>query len=92
MKFEVNNGINSKVSLCQGDINKINFDAILSATSETLISEGGIDGTIHEAAGPGLLHGCQKVNACETGDCKVTSGYKFTCLCFILLDQEIKVT
>ena len=76
MKFEVNDDINSKVCLCQGDITKISDDAIVNATSETLISEGGIDGAIHEAAGPGLLHEYQKLNAYETGDCKVTSGYK----------------
>ena len=76
MKFEVNSDINSKVSLCQGDIAKINGDAIVNATSETLISVGGITGAIHEAVGPGLLHECQKLNACETGNCNVTSGYK----------------
>ena len=64
------------VSLCQGDVTKINVDAVVNATSETLTSEGGIDGAIHEAAGPGLLHEYQKLNACETGDFKVTSGYK----------------
>ena len=48
----------------------------MNATSETLISERRIDRAIHEAAGPELLHECQKLNACETGDCKVTSGYK----------------
>ena len=76
VKFEVNNDINSKVPLCQGDITKINIDAVANATSETLISEDGIDGAIHEAPGPGSLHECQKLNACETGHCKVTSGYK----------------
>ena len=76
MKFEVNNDINSKASLCRGDIAKINVDAIVNATSETVTSEGGINGAIHEAAGPGLLCECQKLNACEIGDCKVTSGYK----------------
>ena len=55
---------NSKVFLCQGDITKINVDGIVNATSETLISEGGIDGAIHELAGPGLLHEFQKLNAC----------------------------
>ena len=76
MKFEVNNDTNSKVCLCQGDITKINADAVVNATSETLISEGNTDGAIDEAAVPELLHECQKLNACETGDCKVTSGYK----------------
>ena len=51
MKFKVNNDINSKVSLCQGDITKINDDATVYATSETVISEFGINGAIHEATG-----------------------------------------
>ena len=76
MKLEINNDVNSKVSLCQGDITEINVDAIVNATSEALITEGGSDRAIYEAEGPGLLHGCQKLNACETGDCKVTSVYK----------------
>ena len=46
MKFEVNNDINSKVSHCQGDITKINADAIVNAISETLITECGIDRAI----------------------------------------------
>ena len=47
----------------------------MNATSETLISGGDVKGAIHEAVGPGLLHECQKLNACETGNCNVT-GYK----------------
>ena len=36
----------------------------------------GIDRAIHEAAGPGLVYECQRLNVCETGDRKVSSGYK----------------
>ena len=64
VKFEVNNDINSKVSLCHGDITKINVDAIVNAAHETLISGGGIYGVIHEAVGPELLHECWKLNGC----------------------------
>ena len=76
VKFGVNDDINSKVSLCHGDISKINVDAIVNAANETLISGGGIYGAIREAVGPELLHECRKLNGCETGDCKVTLGYK----------------
>ena len=64
MKYEVNNDINSKVSLCHGDITKINVDAIVNAANETLISGGGIYGVIQEAVGPELLHECWKLNGC----------------------------
>ena len=49
---------------------------MVTAATETLISGGVIYGAIHEAAGAELLHKCRKLNWCETGDCKVTLGYK----------------
>ena len=57
-------------SLCQGDITKINDDATVYATSETVISEFGINGAIHEATG--IVTWMSEINACETVDCKVT--------------------
>ena len=74
LEFEVNRDINSKVSLCEGDITKLNVDAIVNSLNKTLIGGGGIDGAIHEAEGPELIHECQKLNDCETGECKVTLG------------------
>ena len=74
MEFEINDDINSKVSLCQGDIAKLNVDAIVNSVSKTLIGRGGIDGAIHEAAGLGLLDECQKLNDSEIGECKVFLG------------------
>ena len=52
MEFEVNNYTNSKVSLCQGDITKLNVDAIVNSASKTLFGGGGIDGAIHKATFP----------------------------------------
>ena len=65
-----------KVSLCQGDMTKLNVDAIVNSVNKALIGGGGIGGAIHEAVGPGLLDECQKLNSYETGECKVTFGYK----------------
>ena len=75
LEFEVNNDLNSKVSLLQGDIAKLNVDAIVNSMNKTLIG-GDIDGSICEVAGPGLLDECQKFNGCETAECKVTLDYK----------------
>ena len=76
LEFEVNNDINVAFSLCQGDITKLNVDVIVNSLNKTLTVGGGIDGAIHEAAGPGLIDECQKFNFCETGECKVTLGHK----------------
>ena len=68
--------MNSKVSLCQGDITKLNVDVILNLVTKTLIGGGRVNGVIHEDAGPGLIDEYQKLNGCESGECKVTLGYK----------------
>ena len=73
--MRVNNDINSKVSLCQGDITKLNVDATVNPVNKALIWGGDIGGAIHEAAGPGLLDEYQILNGCETGECKVTLGH-----------------
>ena len=52
LEFEVNNDVNSKVFLCQGDITKLNVDTIVNSVNKTLIGGGGIGGAIHESAGP----------------------------------------
>ena len=72
LEFEVNNDINSKVSLFQGDITKLNVDAVVNSMNKTPIGGRGIAGAIHKAAGIGLLDECQKLHVCETGECKVT--------------------
>ena len=63
-KLQVQNGKNSKVYFCQGDITKINFDTTGNSANEALV--GG--GAIHENAGLELLDQCQKLNGCETGE------------------------
>ena len=76
LEFEVNNDVNVKVFLCQGDITKLNVDVIVNSVNKTLTVVGAIDGAIHEAAGPGLVDECQKLNVCETGECKVTLDHR----------------
>ena len=67
LEFQVNNDVNVKVSLCHGDITKLNVDVIVNSVNKILSVGGGIDGAIHEAAEPGLVDECQKLNVCETG-------------------------
>lgn len=66
----------NRIQLTRGDITWLEVET--TAAKESLLGGGGVDGSVHRAAGPQLLAECIAAGLCPEGEARLTKGYRLS--------------
>ena len=67
--------IEFRIRLFLGDITSLDCDAIVTAANDVLCGGGGVDGAVHDAAGPELVRASMALAPCPAGDARITDAF-----------------
>ena len=67
--------LEGRIRLVQGDITRVEAEAIVTAANKALRGGGGVDAAVHRAAGPRLVEASMAQAPCPAGKARITDAF-----------------